>query len=580
MMSNHRASIARLLVNDRHVGSAWLMVEKVVCTASHCVKDCEIGAEVKLEFPTNSTVGILLVSDVELDIALIVIESLDGIEPLQMVARPLTATGSSNWELHGYPVGLHDTGLQNSGLTLGGAIRDTRGTIGNAPAMQLYCEEGSKLPRGESSVFAGVSGCPILVKLKDSDEALFVVGVMSQHGASQDNILFCTPIDAIVADYADHFAAVSVKSWDAVRRIPTIVNDGVKFRTNIDSQLLNTIWSDGFTGFWCNVRTYESRWLSSAVQRIVVHSPFVQTRATTTLSVAGERSWKSGCIKCAEDWLPLTGRTPESSIEKFVFEEINSATAPQGGLSFDSADDLGLHLQQVCNDWTLLHLRDRLAEVFDDHAGLLNYEIAPDILDPMRDLWQRWAALLEADPILNHHFLGLMLSCDGAKKLSDSADGVGPDTLSTCIIPSVAFTLAVCAGLPNSIQSPKGEAPGNLGDDAMSGHSCGVQTISRRTLKMAAKSHRWRTSFVMLPHLDLAWETFNGTESTLSKGVNQVAKSLDEEPAASIVLPSDVELLTAISKGRLELREVLRERCEVLVAHQEKYVDGAKHVDA
>lgn len=556
------------------------MTTSIACTASHCVAGCELGTEIGLEFPSATTIGKLVVNDENLDIALIEIEPMSNLEPLELVARPLSLTSSTKWELHGYPVGLHDTGLQNSGLVLAGSIRDAHASIGNAPAMQLFCEEGGKLPKGESSVFGGVSGCPILLRVRDSDESFSVVGVMSQHGNAQDNILFCTPIDTVIKTYAEYFSDVSVKSWDAVRRFPTIVGGERSFRTNIDASLLDSIWKDGFTGFWCNVRTDESLWLSSAVQRIVVHSPFMQTRATTTLRVAGKRSWKSGCIKCAEDWIPITGKTPESFIEKYSFDDINAGTVPQGGRTFATADELGLYLQQLCNNWTLLQLRDRLAEVFDDHFGLLNYEIAPDILDPMKLVWGKWIDALEADPNLNHHFLGLMLSCDGAKTMTDSAGGVGPDTLNACIVPTVAFTLAVCAGLSVSIQSPKGQNPGNLGDDAMSGHSCGVQTISRKTLKMTAQTHRWRTSFVMLPHLDLAWETFKGTQSTLDKGVDQVAHALDEEPAASIVLPSDVELLTAIGKGLTQLKSLLRERCELLVDQQERYVEGAKHVDA
>ncbi|PHQ33152.1 ABC-three component system protein [Rhodopirellula bahusiensis] len=579
-MVDYRHSIARLLLNGKHFGSAWLMASNVVCTASHCVKGCTLGAEIELDFPSGKTTGKLIVDDKQLDIALIEISTMTGVKPLVMVARPTSLTGSVRWELHGYPVGLHETGLQNSGLKLAGLVRDAHASIDNAPAMQLFCEEGGKLPAGEKSVFAGVSGCPILLRVRESDESLSVVGVMSQHGHSTDSILYCTPIDAVTTTYAEHFPGMSIKSWDGIRRFPTIINDDKVYRSNLDTTLLDNIWKDGFTGFWCNVRTDESQWLSSAVQRIVVHSPFMQTRPTTTLHVAGKRSWRSGCIKCAEEWIPLTGKTPESFIEKYVFEEVDSTTVPQGGSSFATADELGLYLQKLCNDWTLLQLRDRLAEVFDDHAGLLNYEIAADILDPMKTVWRQWVTALESDPTLNHHFLGLMLSCDGAKEMSDSANGVGPDTLDACIVPTVAFTLAVCAGLPVSIQSPKGQAPGNLGDDAMSGHSCGVQTISRKTLKMAAKTHRWRTSFVMLPHLDLAWETFHGTQSTLNKNVGQVAKSLNEEPAASIVLPSDVELLTAIANGLAELRTLLRDRCELLVSQQEEYVDGAKHVDA
>ena len=112
----------------------------------------------------------------------------------------------------------------------------------------------------------------------------------------------------------------------------------------------------------------------------------------------------------------------------------------------------------------------------------------------------------------------------------------------------------------------------------MSGHSSGIQTMSGLTLKMADRSHKWKTPFVMLPHLPMAWIVYRVGEARFDKEVNESGTSFNQEPASSLVLPGDVELMEAISIGLDSLKCMLKKRYSEFLMAQEQYVAEAKDV--
>ena len=59
--------------------------------------------------------------------------------------------------------------------------------------------------------------------------------------------------------------------------------------------------------------------------------------------------------------------------------------------------------------WSLQRIRSRVSEAIDNPIGELSYEIADDLLAPMRALWREWVTKFESDPETLHHFFGLML---------------------------------------------------------------------------------------------------------------------------------------------------------------------------
>ncbi len=190
----------------------------------------------------------------------------------------------------------------------------------------------------------------------------------------------------------------------------------------------------------------------------------------------------------------------------------------------------------------------------------------------MQTLWSSWRVELETNPDLLHHFLGLMLSDDGNCDMALASAGSGPQTVRKCIYFPFAYTLALCTGLPTSLRTPKSQRPGNIGDIALDGHSCGIETLRGVDLHIVDKTHQWRTAIVLLPNLKGEWAAYDESQLRLDEDA-LVRQSLKREPPSSVVLPRDKPLLTAMKQGLVELKKVLAERCQLLQNQQANYVD-------
>lgn len=112
----------------------------------------------------------------------------------------------------------------------------------------------------------------------------------------------------------------------------------------------------------------------------------------------------------------------------------------------------------------------------------------------------------------------------------------------------------------------------------MSGHSCGIQTLSGKRIQMADVSHKWKTIFVFLPERQIPWDVYRVAEERLDVDVDGQAKSFDQEPTKSLVLPGDLELMSAIESGLDVLKSLVQKRYSDFQLAQERYVTGAKDV--
>lgn len=579
-MGEFRDSVARMTVRGLHVGSAWLVTSDLVCTANHCVVNCELNADVELQFPSATITGNLIEKDSELDIALIQIAAAShSVAPLELIARPIQLTASTQWQLHGYPV--QHAEYHEGGLSLNGHVDNARSGSATSPLMQLLCNQGLTTGDGQpaQSPFGGVSGCPVVVCPRDNEDQTFVIGVIAHHHTAQDNILYCTPIDEVVSRHSNRFPDTTLKSWDATRKILIVGRGENGFRTNLDASLIKNLWQDGLTGLWCNLLPDVLPVLTSAIERIVVQSPFARATPNTDLHFKGADAWKSRCERCTMDWVPVDESTIKTTLGKYSFVELADDRLPHGGEHFDSLAQLADHVRGLCNQWAFERLRVRMSETFDNPVGELKYNIAPDVLVAMQKLWAEWIEVFSNDQETLHHFIGLMLSCDGGVLMADSAAGTGPETIDRCVLRATVFAMALCVALPEQLQKPRGTSPGNLGQDEMSGHSSGIQTMGGLTLTMADRSHKWKTLFVMLPHLSAPWEAYRVGESRFDKEVNEASQSFNQEPASSLVLPGDFELMQAISNGLNDLKTLLSKRYSEFQLVQDKYVSGAKNVN-
>ncbi len=583
-MTDIREGIACLYVGGNQTGTAWLMTRSLLCTANHCVASLADGAEVKLNFNGTLVAGVVYRRNVALDIALIRVEpdSHEG-SPLTLIDRPTTAPHRhrQSWSAIGFPDSVLGYDAKQVSQSIAGTIAEFRGEKLKSPRMELTCEQGGKLNPEEGSSLKGVSGGPVAVRVNDDDQFECVVAFISENTVGSDRTIYATPIDAVLHAFPEIIEQAAIRSWDAARQIPFIVadNDGT-FRTNIDRTLLDSIWSQGkgMRGFRTNIQAGDCTWLASAIERIIVHSPFEGSRPSTDLHVTGEAAWQSRCRKCARDWLPIEGQHEQTPISKYRFIEKGSENLPLGGRRFFDRDSLARFLQELCNQWVLDQLCDKMVEVFSDES-IVGFRFASDIASQMEILWSKWVADFK-DADLLHHFLGLVLTGNGNQSMQRTAAGVGPETLETCLLRATAFTLAVCTALPPAIHALKPDVPGNIGDSDMSGHSCGMQARGGKKLnvEMYDRSHRWQTAFVMLPHFSDLWETEAARQARFDRQVNVKGASLTAEPSESVVISGASDLLVAIETGHKELCSAIAALCDSSAKTERSFVEEGSNV--
>lgn len=584
-MADIREGIACLYLDRNQTGTAWLMTRSLLCTANHCVASLPDGADVKLDFNGTSVAGVVHCRNAALDVALIRVDpdSHAG-SPLTLIDRPTTAPHRHRqpWSAIGFPKSVLGYDAKQVSQSIGGTIAEFRGKKLKSPRMELTCVQGGDLALNEGSPLKGVSGGPVAVHFDDDDQIAYVVAVISESTVRSDRTIYATPIDAILHAFPELIEPAKIRSWDAARQIPFIVADADgAFRTNIDRTLLDSIWSQGkgMRGFRTNIQAGDCSWLASAIERIIVHSPFEGSRPSTDLHVTGEAAWQARCRKCARDWLPIEGQHEQTPISKYCFIEKGSENLPLGGRRFVDRENLARFLQELCNQWVLDQLCDKMVEVFSDES-IVGFRFAADIASQMEALWSNWVADFKGNADLLHHFLGLVLTGNGNQSMQRTAAGVGPETLETCLLRATAFTLAVCTALPPAIHSLKSDVPGNIGDSGMSGHSCGMQARGGKKLnvEMHDRSHRWQTAFVMLPHFSDLWETEAARQARFDQQVNVKGASLTAEPSESVVISGTTDLLVAIETGHADLCRVLAQLCDSSASTERSFVEEGSNV--
>jgi hypothetical protein len=576
MNDNFRRSIGELIVDGDRLGTAWIIHKNLAVTAYHCIAAAESTSEITIRF-SNRTFTCTVEDKIEkLDFATLRFVGED-LPSLQILTRPIGAVSGAEWYGHGYPSGLNVYASENEGMSLNGNIDNLFAEINNVSSMQLSCNQSANIRPVPGSVLGGVSGSPVLVSFQD---ASFVIGFIREHPPQfGESVLFATALDQI--DFQSLVNPISpvLHSWDEYRGIPTVRDiGGGNFQANINLPLIRRVWEEGLSGFWCNIQPDECEVLANSIERILVHSKPVGTRSRVKTNMRGAKGWEATCKKYIRDWIPLSNFSHQDPLQHLHFAEIDIHEVTRGGEVFMSARELAEHIQHVCNCWVLERLRERLSVVFSDPEGRLDFAIAPDILAEMKKLWIQWLRELSSDRCLLHHFLGLMQTGDGNFDMQESGAGVGPLTLDRCVAGPIAYTLALCTALPDSLQSPKATRPGNVGISGLEGHACGIELLKGRTLNSVGRTHQWRTAVVMLPFLQGEWRSFDDAHQRLNVAISDRSQSLAKEPPGPVVLPKDSELQLAIQSGLLQLRKILEFRCQQLDQEQNHYVDRASDV--
>jgi len=572
-------STAKISINGQDKGTAWLIHEQHVVTAAHCVG--AIGSAAELYFWDSALPGframipaMVMRVNARKDIALLRLSAAHPELPCLPVSKRSIAPTQVNWTGEGFPAaGANEVGS----FGIHGTVALMRGALNRngemVPAIQLTCLQGLERYPARQMVdaegvpihfLAGVSGSAIVIP----DKAHRVIGLVrcatSAFGAAT---IYATPIEDVWEEFKADLPGVDLHEWQ--RNSGCVRLEAGTVTSNLDQELVVAAWSeDTVKDITIDVAWGETGPLVPAVLRLVLHHPSV-----LRLHVRNAAAWNQRLRNYAESWIALETFDPAARVAPAV--EM-AQPGPVAGATHPSVAAAAMALQHLCDGYVLDRLDEKLVVLFEaphpeDFAG---YPIAVDVLARMAVTWTDWRTRLRADAALLHHFLALMVTHHGTHDcVTDPSPGAGPLTIKECLLPATIFGLAIAPFLPTALD-PKHPQPGNLGREALNGHTCGIQAIKRRALDTELRAHSWTTQVVllqMLKHRPAEWEA--ATETLMSSGRSR--PTLNRIAPSTLVITRDADVRTAIATSMDAIRQLLQTRYDQQLQRKQDYAASA-----
>lgn len=553
-------------------GTCWLIAPNRVITAAHCVGAA--GTEATVNFG-NDVVAKVLDRDDDLDAAVLEIATLDtSAQPLNVCERPRNSA-TSKWTAFGFPGVLEE---HVHGLTVGGTIRNfnARRKV-DGDALILQCDEGGSphLPHldangDQAQVFSGMSGSAVCA----GEVAGPVVGLWLQSPTALHAVsIYVSPMDRIVERFRESLPDVVVAPWDDAPFLDIRKSDNGTCRVAAFPSLQNI--ADAWDAdskplrIACDFSRGESPELQAALLRLVVHAEAIES-----FEFSNHNEWREAAIQAANNGLPIDNFIATSVINAMPWSALTSRVPLSTTPIELSPADIAKAVHASCNRWTLRRLVSGIDRVLDEvsTAHLIRFDIAADLRDPMREMWRNWLTAFENDPEFLDHFLTLMLTAEGDFNVhKKSLIAAGPRTLPSCLVRLVAYTLAVNCCLQSGFQ-PSSVPPGNLGNGEHTGHACGIEIHKSKRLHLKISEHEWRTSVVLLPHLEQDASVIHATSLRLNESSDNPNRALSGVLPRTWLLTGAAELHQAMENGRSALTDFLLQKGKEFYMQQKKYL--------
>jgi hypothetical protein len=559
------------------VGTAWLVAESYVVTAAHCV-----GAEgetVQIEFKDSlasfhaSAEAKVVVRDELKDAALLKLETPFPGQPFEICARG--STRGLPWNGTGFPE--HAVAVQF--LAIDGTVAHFSNGIttsdGSTTAIQLTCVQAdsggwafSPANHGSDnySVLRGISGAAVCLPSQGNR----VVGfIRCSPGILANTTIYATPIEEVWDLFKVHIPDLRLHAWRGemafVRKLP----DRPVVETNIDDDLISSIWSEQFQrGFDLDLMPRDHPQLAGAIARLLLHSP-----ALGRIQTQERENWRRYLKRTLEKWFPCSAPNGNQLVTNL------SERPPDGQLrgAQCSFQELSNTIHRKCDRLTLDKIDRRLSDIFNDPGNArftLRYHISDDLAASMSTNWNDWRQRLLGDTLLLHHFLALSLTPDAEfDYTTDNSPGVGLSTINDCLLPSIAFGLALGPLLPRSI-IPKA-LPGNIGNPSLNGHSCGIVIHDGQHLDVGLQNHIWKTRLVFLCSLTQSPSDWHAAHTRMNSPIQDARPSLDRLPPSTNLILCDTDLRTAMRSGVSDVRRFLQQSFDDFDAMRSRYESAA-----
>jgi hypothetical protein len=202
------------------------------------------------------------------------------------------------------------------------------------------------------------------------------------------------------------------------------------------------------------------------------------------------------------------------------------------------------------NGALLDQLHQELYRVLGPEASTIGWKINAQLSTKIWETWRAWKSTLDGEPKIRDRFLRLLANdSDEASFNSDCLVRLGPEIMRPHLIKPAIFALAFATCSVHSV-TPTSNPPGNLAQQSLTGHSCGISWINEHSLGLSvAKEKKWATNVVLLSQLQEAvW---------ILEGDIRMDQSLTDQPRIGMSLPweepfilgADRDFLTALENG-------------------------------
>lgn len=571
-------STAKIFEDGVLKGTAWLIHERHVATAAHCVG--AVNSVVQVRF-WNVAAGAF---DPEIDATVVVRDGqLDGallrlavpqpeIEVLA-VSRRGAAASKTDWHAFGFPAAAEG---RLNGYGVSGGVEVMRASLqrpgGNVGGMQLNCREALETSQpmvdddgNQVHILSGMSGAAIRITERTDRVVGLVRCAVSPLPAGT---IFATPIELLWDQFHPHLPGIQLHAWDLVSGFvrPNPAQPG-SIICSVDDEFVVSAWTAGMVkDLTVDIPWSDAGPLVSAVLRLVLHQGKI-----TRLHVRSAEPWAKSLHRAADRWIVLRKFDPTGLHNPCVECK---APCDQMAPIFPSAAEAAQAIHAACDRWILEKLNAGLDVLFasDRRQDIAGYAIAADVLAQMETTWRTWYARLRAQPRLLHSFFLLILTHEGSHDGDrEPSPGAGPLTYDDCILPAVIFSLAVSPFLPEPLM-PKYPQPGNLVASAAA-HACGIRAIKRLPLDEELRGHCWSTRIVLLDEVNHSVDEWQmATQSLVSGGADPRATFSRLAPT-TLLITRDLELRKAIATGVPAVRKLLADRETNFAAIQKKYMD-------
>ncbi len=327
--------------------------------------------------------------------------------------------------------------------------------------------------------------------------------------------------------------------------ITLAVNGNVVWAGDIQPSDIHLLWAAGSTvDLYCDVNAADASRLLPAIARVGAHA------GGLTLIIRDAARWRAALNSL---WSDSSHPGPHLNFSSPI--EDWRDPPPLAQITELNLGEMVDAIQDRLDTITLSAVHSALFDFLGAPAVPTGWEIEPALRERLWELWQVWNVALANDPERRRRFLRLLSSVHDKVDIEEAAlVRVGPKIVRRHLTMPIIFALAF-AGCSGRSVAPASQHPGNVYVEALTGHTCGVEWIDRRSIHaLMAGQHNWTTNIVLLSELSEAVQMMEGDirmDQISSDRPKLGVPSLSDRP---IIIGANGEFLRALEEGALAVQ--------------------------